>query len=159
LTVFAASAAGLSSEGLNPMTHTAFPVQGLDTALFDTRDWPLVFGSFPELTEPRRVDRILESLDAILALEQPFVMAWIPPSHDHDDEPHEDEKRSVVWIKQRKAVLREHCRGYLYVTDDPALRDLLEGRLRTVHKMYGFPMLVLSNREEVRLKARELLAT
>ena len=103
------------------MTHPSPQIPGLDTALFDTREWPLVYGRFPELNEPDRVSRILDSLDAIIAQQQAFVLAWIPPSHDHDDEPHEDEKRSVIWIKQRKTALRAHCRGYLYITADPAL--------------------------------------
>ncbi len=139
------------------MTQPAFPITGLDAALFDARAWPLIYGRFPELDEPDRVSRILNSLDAILALQQPFVMAWTPPSHDHDDEPHEDEKRSVVWIKQRKADLRQHCRGYLYVTTDPALRDLLEDRLKTVRKMYGFPMRVVDSREAAQAQLFGLL--
>ncbi len=139
------------------MTKPEFSIPGLDATLFDASEWPLVYGRFPELNEPDRVSRILDSLDAILALKQAFVMAWIPPSHDHDDEPHEDEKRSVVWIKQRKADLRQHCRGYLYITAEPALRALLEGRLETVKKMYGFPMVVVEDRTVARGQAKSFL--
>lgn len=139
------------------MTQPVFSIDGLDNTLFDASDWPLVYGRFPELNEPDRVSRILDSLDAILALKQPFVMAWIPPSHDHDDEPHEDEKRSVMWIKQRKADLRQHCRGYLYITTDVALRDLLEARLKTVNKLYGFPMRVVQNRQEAQVQLSKLM--
>lgn len=139
------------------MTASELPIQGLDPLLFDTSEWPLVYGRFPELNEADRVSRILDSLGAILALKQPFVMAWIPPSHDHDDEPHEDEKRSVVWIKQHKAELREHCRGYLYLTADPDLRALLEGRLQQVRKMYGFPMVVVADKAAARVNAQGLL--
>lgn len=142
---------------IRPLSPT-LPTADLDTQLFDTSEWPLVYGRFPELNESDRVTRILNSLDAILALQQPFVMAWIPPSHDHDDEPHEDEKRSVVWIKQRKADLRKHCRGYLYITDDTALAELLESRLQTVRKMYGFPMTVVGDRASAQLQAQTLLA-
>lgn len=140
------------------MTSPAIAIPGLDPVLFDASEWPLVVGRFPELAEPDRVSRILASLDAVLALQQPFVMAWVPPSHDHDDEPHEDEKRSVVWIKQRKADLRAHCRGYLYITRDPALRALLEDRLNQVRKMYGFAMVVVDDREAARAQAKGLLA-
>ncbi|QIL74330.1 hypothetical protein G7048_28125 (plasmid) [Diaphorobacter sp. HDW4B] len=139
------------------MTTPTTSLPNVDPALFDTSEWPLVYGRFPELHEPDRVSRILDSLDGILALKQPFVMAWIPPSHDHDDEPHEDEKRSVLWIKQRKADLRQHCRGYLYVTGDPELRELLEGRLNQVRKMYGFAMVVVHDKAAARAQARELL--
>ncbi|QTW19991.1 hypothetical protein [Comamonas kerstersii] len=139
------------------MTQPVFSIDGLDNKLFDASDWPLVYGRFPELNEPDRVSRILDSLDAILALKQPFVMAWIPPSHDHDDEPHEDEKLSVMWIKQRKADLRQHCRGYLYITTDVALRDLLEARLKTVNKLYGFPMRVVQNRQEAQVQLSKLM--
>ena len=141
---------------IRPLSPT-LPTADLDTQLFDTSEWPLVYGRFPELNESDRVTRILNSLDAILALQQPFVMAWIPPSHDHDDEPHEDEKRSVVWIKQRKADLRAHCRGYLYITRDPALRTLLEDRLNQVRKMYGFAMVAVDDRDAARIQAQALL--
>lgn len=141
------------------MTHSSPQIPGLDTALFDTREWPLVYGRFPELNEPDRVSRILDSLDAIIAQQQAFVLAWIPPSHDHDDEPHEDEKRSVIWIKQRKTALRAHCRGYLYITADPALRELLQGRLRSVQKMYGFAMVVVDDKDAARTQAQALLST
>ena len=138
---------------------TAIPpdFQGIDPALFDTAQWPLIFGRFPELHEPDRVTRILHSLDAILRLQQPFVMAWIPPSHDHDDEPHEDEKRSVVWIKQQKAQLRRYCKGYLYITQDPELHALLEGRLNQVRKMYGFPMQIVATKANAIEQARALM--
>ena len=142
---------------MNPPVSPTLPIAGLDTQLFDASEWPLVYGRFPELSESDRVTRILDSLDAILALQQPFVMAWIPPSHDHDDEPHADEKRSVVWIKQRKADLRQHCRGYLYITDDAALAELLESRLQTVRKMYGFPMTVVADRASAQRQAQTLL--
>ena len=139
------------------MTTSEIFLPGVDRVLFDSNEWPLIYGRFPELHEPDRVSRILDSLDGILARKQPFVMAWIPPSHDHDDEPHEDEKRSVVWIKQRKADLREHCRGYLYITTDSDLRELLEGRLKQVRKLYGFPMVVVADKAAARAQARALL--
>lgn len=139
------------------MTQPVFSIDGLDSTLFDASAWPLVYGRFPELDEPDRVSRILDSLDAILTLKEPFVMAWTPPSHDHDDEPHEDEKRSVMWLKQRKADLRQNCRGYLYITTDVALRDLLEARLKTVNKLYGFPMRVVQSRQEAQVQLSKLM--
>lgn len=143
----------MNPKNKHPMTQAEMTIPGLDPALFDASQWPLIFGRFPELSESDRVSRILDSLDAILALKQPFVMAWIPPSHDHDDEPHEDEKRSVVWLKERKSDLRAYCKGYLYVTQDADLRELLEGRLKQVRKMYGFPMVVVVDRSEAAEKA------
>ncbi len=139
------------------MTQAEVTIPGLDPVLFDASQWPLIFGRFPELSESDRVSRILDSLDAILAFKQPFVMARIPPSHDHDDEPHEDEKRSVVWIKKRKLDLRAYCKGYLYVTQDADLRELLEGRLKQVRKMYGFPMVVVADQNEAAEKAQSFL--
>lgn len=139
------------------MTTPLSPPPSLDPVLFDTREWPVVYGRFPELDEPDRVDRILGSLDRLLDHQQPFVMVWIPPRHDHDDEPHEDEKRSVVWLKQRKDMLRRLCAGYVYETADPTLQALLEGRLQTVRKLYGFPMVVVSDRDSARRQAQAML--
>ncbi len=137
-------------------THTS-PPPGIDAVLCDTHEWPTVYCRFPELDEPDRVSRILGSLDAILAHKQAFVMVWTPASHDHDDEPHEDEKQSVVWIKQRKADLRQFCAGYVYIATDTKLHALLEGRLQTVRRLYGFPMIVVSDRESARRHAQALL--
>ena len=63
----------------------------------------------------------------------------------------------MVWIKERKADLRAYCKGYLYVTQDAALRELLEGRLKQVRKMYGFPMLVVAASSEAADKAQSFL--
>ncbi len=139
------------------MTTPSSPPPSIDAALFDTREWPIVYCRFPELDEPDRVSRILGSLDAILAHKQPFVMVWTPASHDHDDEPHEDEKRSVVWIKQRKTDLRGLCAGYVYIAADAQLHALLESRLQTVRKLYGFPMIVVNDRESAGRHAQALL--
>ena len=121
---------------IRPLSPTLLTAD-LDAQLFDTSEWPLVYGRFPELNESDRVTRILNSLDAILALQQPFVMAWIPPSHDHDDEPHEDEKRSVVWIKQRKADLRDEVDhpDYDRVDKRRAKRLIIEDADKVVERM------------------------
>ena len=49
---------------IRPLSPT-LPTADLDTQLFDTSEWPLVYGRFPELNESDRVTRILNSLDAI----------------------------------------------------------------------------------------------
>ena len=40
----------------------------------------------------------------------------------------------------------KHCRDYLYITTDSTHRELREGRLKQVRKMYGFPILVLPDK-------------
>lgn len=138
------------------MTSTLISPPKLDPILFDTREWPIVYCRFPELNEPNRVSRLLDSLDLILASQQSFVMVWTPASHDHDDETHEDEKRSALWIKQRKHALRAFCAGYVYLAENESLRALLEDRLLMVKKLYGFPMRVVSNKADAQRHAQVL---
>ncbi len=128
-----------------------------DPDLFDTGEWPLVYGRFPELDEKDRVARVLGSLQSILDQKQRFVIAWIPAGHDHDDEPHEDEKQSMIWLKRHRDELRTWCAGYLYITQDPALTALLNGRFPVVEKFLSFPKQVVGNREEARAVAKLML--
>lgn len=129
-----------------------------DAALADVSEWPVAHIRFPELDEPDRVGRVLGALDALLAQRQPFAVIWSMASHDHDDEPHEDEKRATIWIRQRKGDLRAFCKGYVYVAPTQELHDLLAGRFRTVQKLYGFPLLLADDREDARRQAQALLA-
>ncbi|WP_457943324.1 hypothetical protein ACSTAY_18215 [Vreelandella alkaliphila] len=145
---------------MSNMTQKYVPFQQSvpDRDLFDIGDWPTAFIRFPELNEENRVSRLLTGLDCLLSQEEPFVAVWTPPSHDHDDEPHEDEKTAILWIKKHRDRLNHFCQGYVYVTQDEALRALLEERLKTVsRKLYQFPMKVVQTRQQASELAVELL--
>ncbi len=139
------------------MTAISFAAPLPDTALVDISEWPIAFARFPELDEPDRVARMLTSLDRILDQRRPFVMVWTPASHDHDDEPHEDEKQSTIWLKRRKGDLQTFCKGYVYITTDPDLRALLTGRFRTIETLLPFPKELADDRDEALRKARGFL--
>lgn len=128
-----------------------------DPELFDIGAWPIVFARFPELEEPGRVDRVLNSLQALLDQKQRFVVVWGMASHDHDDEPHEDEKQSMIWLKRHRNELRDWCAGYVYITQDPELRALLDGRFPVVEKFLSFPKQVVEDREEAARVAERFL--
>jgi hypothetical protein len=128
-----------------------------DPGLFDISEWPIVYGRFPELAEPDRVNRVLNSLQSIVDQKQRFVIVWTPPDHDHDDEPHEDEKHSMIWLKKHKVELRTWCAGYVYVTRDPELRALLLGRFPVVEKFLSFPKQVANDRDQARDIAGSML--
>lgn len=125
--------------------------------LFDISTWPIVFARFPELDETDRVTRVLDGLQAIIDQKRRFVIVWGMPRHDHDDEPHEDEKQSMVWLKRNKKELRSLCAGYVYITQDPELRRLLEGRFPVVEKFLSFPKKVAGDRDEAWKYAQALL--
>ncbi|UUX48881.1 hypothetical protein NUH88_15915 [Nisaea acidiphila] len=129
-----------------------------DAVLFDLGAWPIVHVRFPELDEEDRVSRILNGLKCLLAQQTPFVAIWTPASHDHDDEPHEDERTSNIWIKQNRDALNTYCKGYLYITQDPELRDLLTKRIGTISgRLFDFPMAVAGSREDADRQANEFL--
>lgn len=119
-----------------------------DGSLFDISAWPIVFARFPELEEEDRVNRVLDSLQWVINQKERFVIIWGMPRHDHDDEPHEDEKQSMIWLKKNKVALRNYCAGYVYITQDPHLRDLLNGRFPVVEKFLAFPKRVVETHDE-----------
>lgn len=126
---------------------------------FDLQHWPTVFVRFPELDDADRVQGVLGGLERILDQKQPFVAVWIPASHDHDDEPHEDEKTSNVWIKNHRDVLNTYCKGYVYITRDEALGALLTKRIGTIMgRLFNFPMEVVKTREAAITAAQKMLA-
>lgn len=139
------------------MTVPDFQPPFPDADLFDISAWPIVFARFPELEEGDRVNRVLNSLQAVLDQKQRFVIIWGMPRHDHDDEPHEDEKQSMIWLKRSKNELRALCAGYVYVTQDPELRALLNGRFPVVEKFLSFPKQVVDDREEAMRVAERFL--
>ena len=129
-----------------------------DAELFDLASWPIVFVRFPELGEDRRSERVLAGLGRLLAQERPFVVIWLPPSHAHESEPHEDEKRASLWIKQRRADLGRHCAGYIYLTTEAALRSRLTKTFPKMDKIFPFPKLLVENRAEAVDCATRLLS-
>lgn len=128
------------------------------TDFFDLGHWPVVFVRFPELHEEDRVNGVLNGLTCLLDQQKPFVAVWIPASHDHDDEPHEDEKTSNIWIKNHRDVLNAYCKGYVYVTTDAELGALLTKRIDTISgRLFNFPMEVVADREAALMTARRML--
>lgn len=127
---------------------------------FDLSQWPIAFVRFPELDETDRVQGVLDGLDRLLDQKVPFVAVWIPASHDHDDEPHEDEKTSNIWIKQRRDLLNTYCKGYVYVTQDAELGALLTKRIGTISgRLFNFPMEVVQDRDGASVTAQRMLTT
>lgn len=125
---------------------------------FDLEYWPVAFVRFPELHEEDRVHGVLEGLAGLLDQKKPFVVVWIPASHDHDDEPHEDEKTSNIWIKKHREALNTYCKGYVYVTTDAELAAFLTKRIDTVSgRLFNFPMKVVDNRDAALLIARNMI--
>lgn len=129
-----------------------------DSGLFDLGAWPIVFVRFPELREERRSERVLEGLDRLLDQERRFVVIWTPPSHAHESEPHEDERRASLWIKRRRNDLGRHCAGYIYLTSDPALRSRLTRTFPKTDKIFPFPKFLVESRQEAGECARRLLS-
>lgn len=138
---------------------TAFVPPFPDPDLFDISEWPVVYSRFPELGEHDRVNRVLNSLQTIIDQKQRFVIVWSMPAHDHDDEPHEDEKQSMIWLKRNKKELRTWCAGYVYITTDPELRALLNGRFPVVEKFLSFPKLVVDDRDQARDTAQRFMGS
>lgn len=129
-----------------------------DAKLFDLNAWPTVFVRFPELDEDRRSERVLEGLDRLLDQQRRFVVIWVPPSHAHESEPHEDERRASLWIKRRRDDLGRHCAGYIYLTSEPALRSKLRKTFPKTDKIFPFPKLLVESRQEAAEFASRLLS-
>ncbi|OKH86323.1 hypothetical protein [Thalassospira sp. TSL5-1] len=124
---------------------------------FDMSAWPIAFVRFPELDDADRLEGVLGGLERLLDQKVPFVAVWIPASHDHDDEPHEDEIASNKWIKQHRDALNTYCKGYVYITRDTALAALLTDRIAIISgRLFTFPMKVVQDHKEA-LQAGEYM--
>jgi|GEM_PF-2008486 len=100
-----------------------------DPLLFDQAGRPVVFLQFPELNEENRVERVLAGFDALIDRREPFALVIALASHDHDDEPNEAERLSNIWLKNRKKDFGTYCMAIVYVTADPAVREMMEKRI------------------------------
>lgn len=136
-------------------TYAAAP----DDMLFDTGEWPVAFLRFPELDEENRLERVLAGFDAMINRNEPFALVIRLASHDHDDEPHEAEKRSNIWMKRRREAFGTYCKAIIYVTPDPALQEEMRAKLPRFAKAVSVKTLrVAGERSEGERVARELLA-
>lgn len=130
----------------------------LDSEIFDSSRWPVVFLRFPALEMPNRTDRLLAGLTQILTQQQRVALVWIPARHGHEREPHEQEKQASRWMKQYKNELRDYCAGYVYLTADPEVRESLSAMFPKVKKILPFPKTLADDREDAYLKATAFLA-
>ncbi len=130
----------------------------LDSEIFDSSRWPVVFLRFPALEMPNRTDRLLAGLTQILTQQQRVALVWIPARHGHEREPHEQEKQASRWMKQYKNALRDYCAGYVYLTADPEVRESLSAMFPKVKKILPFPKTLADDREDAYLKATAFLA-
>lgn len=128
-----------------------------DADLFDLGAWPITFVRFPELGEERRSERVLGGLGRMLDQQRRFVVVWLPPSHAHESEPHEDERRASLWIKQRRDDLGRYCAGYIYLTSQVILRERLKNTFPKIDKIFPFPKILVENKREALSRAEALL--
>ncbi len=129
-----------------------------DPAIFDLSQWPIVQARFPELGLERRVERVLDGFDRLIARGEPFAIIWTLASHEMEEEPHEDEKRSNIWLRRRRLDLAACCRGYVYIVADPVFRTELEKHLVKVARVLPFPKLVVETREAAEAAAGAMMA-
>ncbi|MGO1076527.1 hypothetical protein [Inquilinus sp. CA228] len=130
-----------------------------DRILFDLAAWPAVFLRFPELDEPRRVERVLAGFDALIGREIPFALVIRLATHDHEAEPHEAERLTNIWLKARRDPLGRFCKAMIYVTGDAAVQEAMRQRIAQVAKANPVKALhVVGDRAEGERLAAELLA-
>lgn len=130
----------------------------LDSEIFDSSRWPVVFLRFPALEMPNRTDRLLAGLTHILTQQQRVALVWIPARHGHEREPHEQEKQASRWMKQYKNELRDYCAGYVYLTCEPEVRESLSAMFPKVKKILPFPKTLADDMDDAYLKATAFLA-
>lgn len=135
------------------------PTEPKLTPLFDLSEWPLVVARFPELDEPDRVRRLAEGVDQLLARQEPFAVVWLMASHDHDDEPREDDRAAHIWLKRVLKDLNRFVQGYAYVAPNAEIRDVLGERIKKVgSKLFAFPTYISDDRDGACAHARDWLA-
>lgn len=86
-----------------------------------------------------------EEIEAMLSLQQPFYMVFIPG--DFTEEP-ADTRLRAIWLKANKVRLGEFCKCIISIEPDVELREQMMAKMGGLEKAFGVPRRVTASLEE-----------
>lgn len=125
----------------------------------DTRSFPYVWLNLK--TPSAHADTTPFSMfEELLNRREPFV--FINEEGLEKDEPEtskEDLKQTSLWMKRHKDELRAYVKAAIYIEDNYAKRLAAKAFASVYEKFWGYPMLIVENRNVAMEIAEELLKT
>lgn len=123
----------------------------------DATEFPIVqMVADPALDTP--VEEAMASFLELLSRNQPFVFVGTGEPGDGDKDNVEDRRKISLWMKANKAEIRRLVKGHVQIVPDAAKRVAMKAFSVVFGKFWGYPMYIVANAEEARVKARSLLA-
>lgn len=121
----------------------------------DTTDYPLVrMDNTPENSIP--IDDLLDVFSALLARGKPFVfIADMLP--DRKNTNIEYGHKLTRWMKENKEKLSHLVKGHIQVIENTELHLLPPSFAVTFARFWGYPMFIVSSKEDAHKKAQSLL--
>lgn len=131
--------------------------EGGKTMLLDISHFPLVWMRH-DAVSGGNTEALFAQFDALLTRRQAFVIltdeGYADSGHEHTQE---ERKRTTLWMKQNKAVIRAYIQGMVMVEPDCARR--LAGKAFAVmfNKFWGYPLHFGGSRDDALDIAHSLL--
>ncbi len=125
-----------------------------DLAVLDCTKLPIVTLDRSKLAL-HGIEAMISDFEFLLRSGQAFVLSMA--SERGTDQPHDDQKRWVLWLKANRDRMVASCRGIVSVMDavsDPALQQKQAAGMQA---MLGIPVKLAENVEEADQIAAELL--
>jgi hypothetical protein len=123
----------------------------------DSTHFPLVWMSYDE-SHDHDHEEDLEALEANLKRAAPFVLLTnSAPAEDHEHS-QEEKKRTALWMKKHKSQLRTLVLAMIVIEPNAAKRLAFKTFGVAFSKFWGFPMRIVSSREEAIDVAGKLLS-
>lgn len=91
---------------------------------------------------------MLHIFEELLARETPFVFLSQIDHTAGQTESQEERKRITLWMKAHKAPLRKYVNAMIQIEPDPIKRLTLVTFSAIFPKFWGFPLLIVSTRDE-----------
>lgn len=130
----------------------------------DESEFPLVWLIQVDQMENRSsqseaYDNSFIQLEKILDKKIPFVI--ISATEFEDEEQHEHSKEEkmklALWLKKNKASVKKYIIAQIQIVPENKQNIILKGFVKAFSKFWGYPMLIVSDKDSAIVKANNLL--
>ncbi|WP_323120307.1 ATP--cob(I)alamin adenosyltransferase [Burkholderia alba] len=124
----------------------------------DSKDFPFVWLRY---TSGEGAAHVFDHLDTLLARGDRFVLLTddAPAGDDSSHDDAEGRKQAVLWAKKNRPKSREQIGAMIAIESDADKRTVLEAFSDPFEKVWGYPLLVETTRDDALATARSLLST
>ncbi|WP_157966888.1 hypothetical protein [Pseudomonas sichuanensis] len=104
-------------------------------------------------------DEGFKAFEVLLAGGEPFVLLDAERAKQAQDAPSQEEQKQLsLWMKRHKAALRSVVKAQVHIEPDQGKRQAASAFADKFELFWGYPLFVVSSREEGLSLARRLMA-